>query len=303
MKFFLFADLHHFPGVLMTGTWEDLRHLQHRAEEENCEFMIHAGDFCHGPSTVEEYVRAYNDFHIPSYHALGNHDTDHTDYQEVLRRYNMPNGYYYFDRSGYRMIITDTNYYCVNGEYIHYNLGNYYANQAYRDYVPPEQLEWLEKTIADSPYPCILISHSSFERKADGVKNQEQVRRIINEANRRKKHSVIMCINGHHHRDYMRILDDVCYLDMNSVCYDWLPIKHNLFPEELCQKYRCMRNVVIYNDPLYAVVTIEGSTITIEGVESTMFMGINREHTENPVCDLSGREVVPRVQSAKITLG
>ena len=32
-------------------------------------------------------------------------------------------------------------------------------------------------------------------------------------------------------------------------------------------------------------------------------MGINREHTENPVYDRAGRPVTPTVQSAKITLG
>ena len=217
--------------------------------------------------------------------------------------YRMPDGHYFFDQSGYRMIVVDTNYYYVGGEYIHYNLGNYYANGAYRDYVPPQQLEWLEKTIEESPYPCILISHASFERKASGVKNQQAVRRIINEANRRKKHSVLMCINGHYHRDHISILDGVLYLDMNSVCYDWVPIAHNCYPEELCSRFRCLKNTVVYNDPLYAVVTVQGSTVTIEGVESSMFMGINREHTENPVCDPDGREVVPRVQSAKITLG
>ena len=34
-----------------------------------------------------------------------------------------------------------------------------------------------------------------------------------------------------------------------------------------------------------------------------MLMGFNREHTDNEIFDLMGRPVVPRVQSAKITLG
>ena len=31
MKFLLFSDLHHYPGVFMGGTWEDLHEIQRRA--------------------------------------------------------------------------------------------------------------------------------------------------------------------------------------------------------------------------------------------------------------------------------
>ena len=64
-----------------------------------------------------------------------------------------------------------------------------------------------------------------------------------------------------------------------------------------------MKNTVVYNDPIHAVITLEGTTITIEGMESSMLMGFNREHTDNEIFDPMGRPVVPRVQSAKITLG
>lgn len=302
MKFSVFADLHHYPGVFMGGTDEDLNLIQERAERENCAFIIHAGDFSHGPSHITDYLARYNKFHIPSYHCLGNHDSDSTPYDETLRLYNMPDGHYFFDNGGYRFIVCDPNYYYVNGEYIHYDMGNYYKFGEHRDYMPPDQLAWLRETIASSEFPCVLISHESFERP-DGVKNRGEVLNIIKEENRRKPHSVILCINGHHHRDFIRILDGVCYFDLNSASYDWVPKKHGNYPKELCEEYRLLSNTVVYNDPIHAVITLEGTTITIEGMESTMFMGINREHTENPIYDGAGRPVVPMVQSAKITLG
>ena len=40
MKFLLFSDLHHYPDVFMSGSWEDLEVLQCRALEENCDFMM-----------------------------------------------------------------------------------------------------------------------------------------------------------------------------------------------------------------------------------------------------------------------
>jgi len=301
MKFSVFADLHHYPGVFMGGTEEDMAFICQRAKRENCSFIIHAGDFCHGPSHIKEYLALYNDFELPTYHCLGNHDSDSTSYAETLQLYNMPDGHYFFDCEGYRFIICDPNYYCLDGEYIHYDLGNYYKHGQYRDYMPPDQLEWLRETIASAPGPCILISHESFERP-DGVKNRQAVLDIINEANRKKPHSVILCINGHHHRDFIRILDNVCYFDLNSASYDWVGIKHDNYPKELCEQYRLMSNTVVYNDPIHAVITLEGTSITIEGMESSMFMGINREHTENPIYDGAGRPVTPTVQSAHITL-
>ena len=129
------------------------------------------------------------------------------------------------------------------------------------------------------------------------------MRAIINEANRKRPHSVILCINGHYHRDNVRILDNVCYFDLNSASYDWVDKEHFLYPQKYNEEFRLMKNTVVYDDPIHAIITLEGTTITIEGMESTMFMGFNREHTTNDVYDRMGRPVVPRVQSAKITLG
>ena len=297
MKFLLFADLHHYPGVFMGGTWEDLHEIQRRAEAEKCDFLIHAGDFCHGPTMVPEYVKAYNDFHIPSYHCLGNHDSDHTSYEDTLKAYNMPNGYYFFDQGGFRMIVLNPNYYYVDGEYHVYSLGNYYKNGRYRDFLPPGQLKWLEETIASAPGPCILISHESFER-ANGVQNREEVLRIINEANRKKPHSVLMCINGHYHRDFIRILDGVLYFDMNSVSYDWVEKEHDCYPAEECREISLHNHTVVYEDPLFAVVTVEGTTVRIDGMSSAMLHGVTREMTGNEPFDGAGRPVTPTVQSA-----
>ncbi len=291
------------PGRILSGSWDILKHLQRRAQEEKCEFLIHAGDFCHGPSLTPDYVRAYNDFCIPSYHSLGNHDSDQTPLAETLAAYNMPAEYYFFDCGGYRFVVTDTNYYCYEGQYIHYDMSNYYPYGPYRDFMPPEELEWLEETIASAPHPCVLINHASFEREADGVKNGAEVRRIINDANACRPHSVLLCINGHYHRDNIRILDGVCYWDTNAVSYDWVEKTHDCYPEELTKDYSMLNHTVVYNDPLYAIVTLEGTTIDISGVDSSMLLGVTREMTGNKKFDLSGRPVVPKVQSARITLG
>ena len=301
MKFSIFADLHCCPGRYMGGTDEDLDFIEDRALREGCRFVIHAGDFSHGPSQVPELVERYRRFRLPAYHALGNHDSDMTSYAETLALYGMPDGHYFFDDSGYRFIVCDPNYYRLDGEYIHYDLGNYYAHGPLRDWMPPEQLAWLRESIRTAPGPCVLISHESFERP-DGVKNREEVLRIIREANQAKPLSVILCINGHYHRDFLRILDNVIFFDLNSASYDYLANAHDLYPAALCEKFQRLSHSVVYNDPIHAIITLEGTCVTIDGMESSMFLGVRREDTDNPVYDPAGRPSTPVVQSARIAL-
>ena len=83
----------------MGGDRDALHRMQRHAREAGCEFMIHGGDFCHGPSQtlmgekIADFVGEYNHSPVPAYHALGNHDTDNTPWEEVLRYYNMPDGH------------------------------------------------------------------------------------------------------------------------------------------------------------------------------------------------------------------
>jgi len=302
MKFSVFADFHHHPSFLK-GTIEDLIFIQERAEKNNCDFIIHAGDLCHAPSRCTEFIEKYNSFHIPSYHALGNHDTDGTSYEETLKLYNMPAGHYYFDCKGYRMMVCDTNYLYFEGEYIHYDLGNYFKYPAKREYVSAEQLEWMRDTIDSSPYPCILISHASFER-TNGSPNGDAVRAIIDAANEKRPHSVLMCINGHHHADFVRILNNVCYFDLNSTNYYWFGSSrsHDKYPEEEMKAHKNMQHTIIYNDPIHAIVTLDGTTINVEGMKSTYYMGLDCAAIGIAPYDGVFRPIPPEVQSFKITL-
>lgn len=304
MKFLMFSDLHYVPDLFYGSDLETVKMFLRRAKEENCDFILHAGDLCHGPSTVPELMALFEDSSVPVYHCLGNHDTDRTSYAQTLVAYHMPNGYYYFEEKGYRFVVLDPNYCKVDDQYIHYDLGNYYQWPGNRDYTPPEQLAWVEKTLEESPYPCIIVSHDSYEREAQSSRDFAKVQDIIRKINKNEPNKVLMVINGHHHRDFLRILDNVLYWDVNSVTYDWVDTAHQgMYPQELYEKYACMKNILAYTDPLYAIVTVEGNTITIEGTESTMLCGVDRAKIGAPLLDGSGRPVSPKIQSAKLTLG
>ncbi len=299
MKFLLFSDLHYGPGLFKTLEWEALHTFQRRAEETGCEMIIHAGDFCHRPLESEEFIKAYNNFHIPSYHCLGNHDMDGADMTDTVRLYNMPNDYYFFEKGGYRFIILNTSYIKDGDDFIKYSHANYFRYPD-RDMMPPIEIEWLRETIDSSSLPCILISHVSFDR-INGMKNRLEVLDIIDKANEKRPYSVLMCINGHHHRDYLSIMRGVIYYDVISASQDWIG-PHNGFSKEECEKVLNLKHTIAFNDPLHAIVTLEGTTVTVEGMESSYYLGVDHKRVGLSPYDGAGRPLSPAVQSFKVTV-
>ncbi len=307
VKFSVFSDIHHLPNVFHSDAFNRLEIIQKTAEEKQSDFIIHAGDFCHNVLDSANLIKKYNNFHIPSYHCLGNHDSDKDGYEIAKKAYLMENNYYYFDKNGYRIIVLDPNYYEKNGEYINYSYGNYFSNGGSVGLIPPVQLEWLDEVIKNSNNPCILISHQSIERDTNGISNAKEVKEIIDNCNNSKKHSVIMCINGHYHLDHFSILNNVLYFDLNSCSYNWVEPAHNLYPEEYTNKYSLISNTIISNDPIHAVITLSqdtsvGQQITVEGMKSSFFLGKTCEMTSNQLFDSMGRAYEPCVSSLDIVL-
>lgn len=300
MRFLLFSDFHYFPSTFKGGEFYHLSYLQARAAQTGCDFIIHAGDFCHGADRWRELCQSYAACPIPSYHVLGNHETDYAPLSEVMSAYGLSSGHYFFDFKGYRMVVLNPNYVLQDGRYLPYEFKNYQGG-AEGDHLPPEQLEWLEKTLAESPYPCILISHQSFERP-DGVHERAQVRRLIAEANARRPGTVSLCINGHYHTDYLRILDGVCYLDMNSSSYYFTDSTHTLYPPEEHSSLRLLSHTLVYDRPLHAIVTLEDGHIRIDGTRGGYYLGITPERAVGEIADAIGRPISPNVGSTHICL-
>ena len=291
LTFSVFTDIHYLPDTFYSRSREKLKDIQQRAKDCGSAFIIHAGDFTHGPAHHMDFVEEYLNFEIPSYHCLGNHDTDQTSYEETLKAYQMPNDYYYFDQQGFRMVVMNFNYFEQDGKYINYSLGNYYTTTGSIGMMPPFELEWLKETLETSPYPCILISHQSIERDNDGILNKEEVRKVIHEVNLR------------HPRRVMRLMDNVLYLDLNSCAYDWLDTEHHLYPKELEEQCSLIGHTINVNEAIHAVITLtDDGEIQIKGMEGSFLMGITREMTDEPRCDESGRPATARVSSAHVKL-
>lgn len=302
MKFLVFADYHYVPAWFKTKGIEGLRQIQKRAEDSGCDMIIHAGDFCHSKHTPD-FVKEYNDFHIPSYHCFGNHDLDTCTLEEGVKAFNMPSDYYYFDMNGYRFVVLNTDYLFDGEKCIPFSKTNYINYPDSREILPPHELKWLEETLDTSPYPCILISHAGLDR-AKGIVNQEEVLDILDNANKKNPGRVLMSINGHHHIDYIHVRNNIIFFDLNSASMFWHgETSYDFFKEEDYKEHMLVGHTLCYNDPLSAVITLEGNTVTIEGMESSFYMDVDMKKLGLSELDPAGRRITPSILSSKITVG
>ena len=306
VKFCVFADIHYKPGVwgFPNSTKEWLGRILERAKSEKCDFVIHCGDMCHNPPAVKDYIDYYNGFELPTYHVLGNHETDGCSYEDVLKTFKLEKGHYFFDRNGFRFIVLDTNYFYrkKTDSYVHFGKGVKEDGDQWGR-MPKEQCEWLEKTIDSSPYPCVTFSHLSFER-AGGKK---VIRDIFERANAKTPGKVRMAINGHYHCDFLRILNDILFFDVNSASYQWIGGKraHKFYPVEYFQKIGMgdkARKVpwIAYNDPLCAIVTMTtDGVVEIKGMKSSFACDVTPKKVGMEV-DYHSRETTSNIQCAKL---
>jgi hypothetical protein len=272
--------------------------------------IIHLGDFVHGVHGEKEkaYVKLYNEFKIPGYHVLGNHDQDRNAYQDTCEAYRMPKeGYYHLDKGGFRFVIADPNYFCNKpGEFIHHSKGNYFSRikGSTINWIPPRQLEWMRSVIVGSPYPCVVLSHQSFERGPAGamVMNKDEVQAIFREANEKKPGTVRLVANGHMHMDYLRVLDNILYWDVNSANYQYYATKHSKYPADYLKTHLAARNNLGWKEPLSAILSLwPGGRIKIEGSQADWLFGVTPKMAGYQEYH-DGRRCRPVIQSADITL-
>lgn len=310
LKVCVFADIHYQPGVYTNDTPEFLEKILARAERERCDMVIHLGDFVHNVLKAPEkaYIKMYNEFKIPTYHVLGNHDQDDAPYSATLDAYHLERGYYSFDKGGFRFIILDPNYIRnEDGTFTHFDHGNYHrrSKNSTINYVTPEQLEWLRSTVMDSPNPCVVLSHQSLERPPNGgnVLNKDDVQAIFNEANAKRPGTVRLVMNGHLHADNLRIMDDIVWWDVNSANNDWNPQRHSKFPPEYHKKHDRACHNVAWKEPLSGILTLSrGGGIRIDGSKSDWLFGVTPKMAGFPEFDSNGRYKRPVIQSAEFKM-
>ena len=302
VRFLAFADMHYAPGVFTHDTHEWLERVLARAESMKSDFVIHAGDFTHDPVKCPDYLKLYNGFRIPTYHTLGNHDTEGCTLAQTLDAYGMTNGHYHFDRNGFRFVVLDTNYFKDGGRFVHFEGGNYRKIPHSRNWmVGDAQYEWIEDVLKNSPYPCVVFMHQSCERESGGMPDWARMRGLFRWINKHKGPKVRLVVNGHHHTDAFRFIDGIPYLDLNSANYKYYGQSHRLYPEEYHKSHRGAGHVIAWDAPISAVVTMGADGyLKIEGQKAGFFHGVSPEKAKFPKRD---RPIKPEIQSLEMTIG
>jgi alkaline phosphatase len=144
----------------------------------------------------------------PEFHVLGNHDSWDISREDWARLVGVPKSYYAFDLGGYRHVVLDSNRVGRSGPGV----------------VPPEQLDWLRRTLGASEFPVVVYSHYPvddqsmegncyFQNRPEKafVSNREEVRAILENSGK-----VLAVFSGHTHFGSDREIVGIRYVTVPS---------------------------------------------------------------------------------------
>lgn len=225
------TDIHTIAG------WDVPDALALSAEKINAhcsDLLLIGGDLVHtnpgdDQKTVNNRWAVYRDFsqqlNRSTVYAIGNHDlaVDETQSSDQRRdKFRAVTGTldtsYTTDALGFRIIVLDS-------------IGPGNHDFRYRGYIGPEQMQWLEETLANTPVsqPLILLTHmplvSGFWQAKQGnrvlpaadrllVNNKEVLQRF-------KRHNLRVVLQGHLHVNEHLRWNGIDFITGGAICGKW----------------------------------------------------------------------------------
>ena len=299
VKFALFTDLHY--DHIHDGH-QRLENFITNVRKIDIDFVIQLGDFCVPKDENRFLLDLLDSIGIPHYHVIGNHDSDLYSREKVIKFLKMDNSYYSFKMQKIKFIVLDTCFIETDYGYEPYCKKNYDKTKDVYPVLPDYEFRWLEEQLTGDSEYYIIFSHHSFENEfaKRGVYNRSEIRDLINRINDTGK-KVLLCVNGHDHGDSLEKIGQTYYFGLNSMSYIWFGPKyeHFCYSNEIHEQYPFLKDLVLYKDGLYAIVTItEDGCIDIEGIRGH-YQNITPK--ELGVGDMwNGRSILPIVSSLKV---
>jgi predicted phosphodiesterase len=256
LKIGICADIH--LDVMPDGE----RRLKAFIDEMNVvkpDFIIQMGDFCSPHDKNISHVNLFRSFNGPSFHVLGNHDTDYGfSHQQVVDFWNSKGIYYSFDVKGYHVVV-------LNG-----NERPEGDTSRWPSHIGNVQLDWLEKDLASTMLPVIVFCHQGLDVNVSGaIQYSSRIRVVFERANEAAGWQKVQVVfSGHHHQDYYNIVNTIHYVQINSMSYYWMGSQYRRYryAEEIDKKYPLVKDTAPYKDPIWAVVDIyAGGEYEIKG--------------------------------------
>lgn len=244
ITFGLIADVHQ---DIMHDAEARLQAFITTMESEEPDFICQLGDFCIPHERNQTFYQIFQSFNGPKYHVIGNHDMDGGFTREqTVAYYGMPDKHYSFDRGEIHFVVLDGN--DPGGE-----------RPGYACHIGEEQANWLRDDLSQTDLPCILFSHQPIDDTYGGIESSASIQAILEEANRTSdRNKVIACFSGHLHRDYIRLIRGIYYIQINSASYHWLggDYKHLSYEKAVHAAHPYIEYTAPYRDPLWATVTL-----------------------------------------------
>lgn len=189
--------------------------------EQKVDFLIELGDFKDMAAQPEEKTtlqfletveRVFRQFRGPTYHVLGNHDTDSISKTQFLSKvhntgFSTALNYYSFNAGPLHFVVLDANY---SHEGVSYDHGNIDWKDCH---IPEEQLKWLEDDLQRNLKPTIVFVHQNLDgSKAYRPDNAEKVRRILERSGQ-----VPIVFQGHDHKGNFNVLNGIYYYTLKGM--------------------------------------------------------------------------------------
>jgi UDP-2,3-diacylglucosamine pyrophosphatase LpxH len=217
------------------------------------EFKAHAvaqlGDFCQPKAANLPLLKQWRAAGLPQIDVLGNHDMDGgSTADKTVAWMGLKSRYSTQVLAGHRLVVLDGNERRTDRKVT-----------GYPRYIGATQLAWLKSTLAHDTLPVVVLCHQGIDGIAGGIENHAEVRAVLEEANRNAGGSrVRLVLTGHHHLDYLVQVGGIPYLQVNSMSYHWTDKKSagGRFPAEVEAKYPYLKQVLVYDQPLFALLEL-----------------------------------------------
>ncbi len=212
--------------------------------------VLQMGDFCTPKPENRGFVERYRSFAGPTFHVLGNHDTDGGFQRpDVQAFWGMKERYYSFDLGGFHFVVLDSNDRPKD------------FKGGYPSHLAEDQIAWLEADLARTGLNTFVFSHHSLERPVC-IDNQVRVRAVIEAARTGTgARKVAACFNGHWHIDHSRVIAGIPYHHINSASYYWLgeKFRRERLPPGMARRFPTVALTAPYTAPLFTLLEIDGA--------------------------------------------
>jgi len=227
----IITDMHHTtkddtPTRKYSASQSKMEVFISTMKQQKPAFVVELGDFvdtlAQGTDPAKNLGEIENLFASfgPHYHVLGNHEFDNLTREFVLKSIDntgIPQGqtWYSWDSNGVHFIVLDADY-TPTAPHRPYDMNTPTDTfWTWKDtFVPPQELEWLQKDLATTSLPTVVFSHQTLDRVDDqdhNIKNGSAVRKIFEDSGK-----VLVVLSGHDHAGGYANIKGIHYIVMNG---------------------------------------------------------------------------------------